>query len=108
MEVTKKKKGLSVPFILVAILIFVFAFPRILISVLGPGDPWTSYLYQYGFGSIVFLIGIVLIRKTGACVFDRGSDKFWFKWLIAGFFFFAILHAVWILLAVYLPVKGGI
>ena len=107
MEMTKKKKGLSIPLISIGILIFVFAFPRILITVLGPGDPWTSYLYQYGLGSIVFLVGITLIRRTGSCVLDRGSDKFWFKWLIFGFFFFAILHAVWILLALYLPYKGG-
>jgi len=97
---TKRKKGLPVPVIIIAILVFVFVFPRILISVLGPSDPWTSYLYQYGFGLIVFVIGINLILKTGSCKFGRGNDTFWFKWLIFGFFFFAILHAVWILLAV--------
>ena len=108
MEVTNKKKGIPIPIIMIVILVFVFVFPRILINVLGPSDPWTSYLYQYGLGSIVFLIGIVLIRRTKACVFERGSDKFWFNWLIFGFFFFAILHAVWILLAVSIPVKGGV
>ncbi len=108
MEITKKKKGLSIPLISIAILVFVFVFPRILISKLGPGNPWTSYLYQYGFGSITFIIGIILILRTKACKFNRGSDKIWFKWLIAGFIFFATVHAVWILLALYMPYKGGL
>ena len=108
MEVTKKKKNIPIPIIMIVILVFVFVFPRFLINVLGPGNPWTSYLYQYSFGTIVFLIGITLIRRTKSCILERGSDKFWFKWLIFGYFFFAILHAVWILLAVSIPVKGGV
>lgn len=108
MAISKNKSGIPIPIIVIAILIFTFVFPRILIAILGPGDPWTSYLYQYGFGAITFIIGITLIRKTGSCVLGRGHDTLWFKWIIAGFFFFAIVHAVWILLALYMPVKGGV
>jgi len=108
MEMTKKKKGIPVPVTILIILIFVFVFPRFLISVLGPGNPWTSYLYQYGLGLVAFMIGIKLIRRTGSYKKGRGHDDFWFKWLIGGFIFFAVLHAVWILLALYLPFKGGV
>jgi hypothetical protein len=108
MEMTKEKKGFPTLLLVIAVLVFVFVFPRILIAWLGPGSPWTSYLYQYGLGSVTFLIGISLIKRTGAYKKGRGHDDFWFKWLIAGFFIFAVLHAVWILLAVSIPVKGGV
>ena len=107
METSKKKSGVPIPIIVIAILIFVFIFPRILITILGPGNPWTCYLYQYGFGAVTFIIGISLILRSGSCKLGRGHDTTWFKWLIAGFFVFAIVHAIWILLAVYIPVKGG-
>ena len=105
--VKEEKKGLPVALIIVILLVVVYAFPRLLISQLGPSDPWTSYLYQYGFGAIVFVIGINLILKSGSCNLKRQNDRFWFKWIIAGFFFFAILHLVWILLAINIPVKGA-
>ena len=108
MAESRKKSGIPMPIIIVVILLFIFIFPRILIAILGPGDPWTSYLYQYGFGALTFIIGIILIRKSGSCILGRGHDTLWFKWIIVGFFIFAILHAGWILLALYLPVKGGV
>jgi membrane protease YdiL (CAAX protease family) len=103
----QKNKGL-IPILSILVLAFVFVFPRILIAGLGAENPWTSYLYQYGFGLIVFTIGIVLILKTGSCVLGRGNDAHWFRWLIGGFIFFAVLHAVWIILALSIPVKGGV
>jgi len=108
MDMTEKKK--SIPIVLVAflVLVFVFVFPRLLISILGAGSPWTSYLYQYGLGAITFLIGINLIRRSGSCQLGRGSDSLWFRWIIIGFFIFAIVHLVWILLALSIPVKGGV
>jgi len=109
MGVTKKKSnGLLVYTIIRDVLIFTYFFPRVLIAALGASDPWTSYLYQYGFGAITFGIGIFLILKTGSCKLGRGNDTFWFKWIIVGFFLFAITHLVWILLALYIPVKGGV
>jgi hypothetical protein len=108
MEMVEKKKKLPTSMKIIFILIFIFVYPRLLISWLGAGNAWTSYLYQDGLGLVDFLIGIDLIKKTGAYKKGRGHDDFWFKWLIFGFFFFAILHAVWILLALHLPFKGGI
>ena len=108
MENIKKKNSSLKVIIILAILVFIFVFPRILISTLGAGSPWTSYLYQYGLGAVTFLIGINLILKSGSCQLDRKRDRFWFKWIITGFFLFAIVHLVWILLALYIPVKGGV
>lgn len=108
MDTVKKKSSLPIILFIAIVLVFIYVFPRILISTLGTSDPWTCYLYQYGFGAVTFAIGIFLILKTGSCKLGRGQDSFWFKWIIVGFFLFAIAHAVWILLALYIPVKGGV
>ena len=89
------------------VLAFVFAYPRLLVILLGESSPWTSYLYQYGFGLVFFLSGILLILKTGACKFGRGHDNFWFGVLIAGFLVFAVGHAVWIWAALNMPYLGA-
>ena len=93
--------------IVVGILVYVFALPRLILSVFDPGSPWCSYFYLYGFGLMVFLIGLWVILKSGACKPGRGRDSFWLGVLIGGFIFFAVLHAVWILLSVHLPTFGG-
>lgn len=89
------------------VLAFIYIYPRVLIANLGEANPWTSYFYQYGFGLVFFLIGIWLILKQGACRLGRGHDSFWFGVLILGFLFFAIGHAVWIVLALKVPYLGG-
>lgn len=91
----------------IGLAVFIFIFPRVLISWLGEENPWTNYLYLYVFGLIYFGSGMVLIRKTGACKKGRGRDDFWWKVLIAGFCFFASLHAIWIVMALSVPFKGG-
>ena len=89
------------------LLVFIYSYPRLIVAQLGTENPWTSYLYQYGFGLVFFLIGIWLILKTRACQFDRGRDAFWFKVLIFGFIFFSGGHAIWIYLALKIPYLGG-
>ncbi len=101
------KSTVFVPTLIVIILVVTFFFPRFIISQLGTSDPWACYLYQYGFGLIVFGVGILLIFKTKACQLGRGRDGYWFKWLIGGFTIFAVAHALWILLALNMPVMGG-
>ena len=108
MEMTEKRKGLPVWITAILVLVFVFVFPRLLIHYIGAGSPWTSYLYQYGLGAVTFIIGINLIRKSGSCQPGRGRDSLWFRWIIIGFFLFAIVHLVWIILAISIPVKGGV
>ncbi len=88
-------------------LAFFFGFPRLLIRQLGMDSPWVSYFYLYGNGLIVFLVGILIILRSGACRLGRGRDTFWFLVLLAGYVFFAALHAVWTLAALHIPFRGG-
>ena len=105
---TTRSNRLPITLTTIAVLLgIVFAFPRLLSTWLGNDNPWTSYLYMYGFGLVFFSLGILLILKTGACKPGRGRDRFWLGVLLGGFVFFATLHAVWILAALYLPQQGG-
>ncbi|MCK5073456.1 MAG: hypothetical protein KAQ98_08535 [Bacteriovoracaceae bacterium] len=105
MEKTSNNKVL-IPIMAILILAFIYIFPRIILNNFDAGNPWACYLYQYGFGFVTFMIGLLLIFKTGAVKLGRGRDTFWFGWLIAGFLIFAVGHIVWILLALHMPVKG--
>ena len=87
---------------------FAYFFPRLLVNTLGPGDPWTSYLYLYGFGVFYTGSGLLLALKTGACQMHRPRDRFWFKIIVGGFCYFACLHAVWIYLSLSIPYQGGL
>ncbi|MBU1694659.1 MAG: hypothetical protein KKC51_11940 [Verrucomicrobia bacterium] len=92
---------------IVGVLAFIYAFPRAIIRWLGESNPWTPYFYLYGLGLVTFLIGLRIILRARACQPGRGRDTFWFGVLLAGFIFFAVLHAAWILAALYFPFKGG-
>lgn len=89
------------------VLVFTYAFPRILLSTLGMENPWTSYVYHYGFGGLFFLIGMVLIVRSRACQLGRGSDTLWFNVMMFGFFAYLFVHGAWILASLYLPLKEG-
>ena len=88
------------------VLVFSYIYPRAVISHFGIENPWTSYLYMYGFGLLTFAIGVTLILKSGACNLSRAKDRFWLKALLIGMVFFSSLHASWIYLALSIPFKG--
>lgn len=89
------------------LLLLVYGYPRLLVDWLGEANPWTSYLYQYGFGLAFFLVGILLILRTRACRLGRGRDTFWLTVLMVGFVFCAGGHALWIAVALRAPYLGG-
>lgn len=93
--------------VIAGILAFVCFFPRAVIRWLGEANPWTPYLYLYGLGLVTFLIGLRIILKTRACQPGRGRDSAWLVVLLLGYAFFALLHAAWILAALFIPFKGG-
>ncbi len=102
-----KPKTVFVGCVVVTLLLLcTYYYPRLLIARLGEANPWTSYLYQYGFGLIVFVVGLWVILKTGACKLGRGRDSLWFGVLLAGFAMFSTLHALWIVAAQNLPYLG--
>ena len=55
---------------------------------------WWPYLYQYGVGLAIFVIGLILIIKYKACVLSRSQDRFWFGVLIFGFIWYAGMHLI--------------
>ncbi len=102
-KISQMKWWAAVPLVVA----FAFFFPRLLINTLGADNPWTSYLYLYGFGTIYTGSGLLLALKSGACKLARPKDRFWFTMVIAGFCYFAALHGVWIYLALSIPYLGG-
>jgi len=62
---------------------------------------WWPYLYQYGIGAIIFVIGIWLIIKRGSCVLTRKQDRFWLGVLIVGFLWYAGIHLTWYLAGIF-------
>lgn len=64
-------------------------------------DSWLPFLYLYGVGGIFFLVGMLIIRKSGAINLKSKRHKYWYKVLILGFFYFVAIHAFFIILALY-------
>ena len=64
-------------------------------------NSWLPYIYLYGVGGIFFLTGMIIIYKSGAINLKNKRHRFWFWVLIFGFVYFAILHAVLIIAAMY-------
>lgn len=94
-------------YIIISILFFIFFYSRFITENFDHANPWTSYLYQYGFGVLVFVLGMYIIIKNKALKFGRWYDSVWFSVLIGGFVFYALFHAIWILVSIYLPYYGS-
>lgn len=70
---------------------------------------WWPYLYQYGVGLVIFLIGLALILGYKSCNLSRKHDRFWFGVLIFGFVWYAGIHFLWYMAALFYnpPMPGG-
>ncbi len=62
---------------------------------------WLPYIYLYVGGGIFFLAGMIIIRKNKAIDMRLKKDRFWWKVMIAGFFYYVILHLFLIMSALY-------
>lgn len=60
---------------------------------------WLPYIYLYGVGGIFFVLGMYIIKKSGAVDFKKKRHRLWWKVLIYGYFYFMALHAALILIA---------
>jgi hypothetical protein len=71
---------------------------------------WWPFLYQYGVGLIIFLIGLAMILGYRSCVLTRKHDRFWFGVLIFGFLWYVSIHLAWYLAAIYImpEATGGV
>ena len=106
MRKTSLKTGRRIA-VIAGLLLFVFTYPRFLLSHLSPGDPWLNFLYHYGFGLIAFGVGIWVILAERSCRPERKRDRFWLKVLFVGFIAYATVHAFWIYAAQTVTFLGG-
>lgn len=65
-------------------------------------NSWLPFIYLYVGGGLFFLAGLILIRKTKAIDMRLKRDRFWWKAMIFGFFYFMAIHAFLIIAALYL------
>ncbi|HNQ22031.1 MAG TPA: hypothetical protein PKK06_02950 [Phycisphaerae bacterium] len=68
---------------------------------MGIPEYWWPYLYQYGVGGVVFVIGLALILGYRSCNLSRREDRFWLGVLVFGFAWYAGIHLLWYLAALY-------
>jgi hypothetical protein len=101
---TTSTRSIPLPALLIPLAIAAaWGVPRLVVAVLGDGSPWTAFFYQYLMGGMVFAIGLLIIRRSGACDFDRPGDRFWYRVLIFGYLWYAGMHALIIFLAISVP-----
>lgn len=89
-----------------AIILAVWAIPRLLVAWLGAEGHWTPLLYQYAMGGLVFVTGLWVIRASKACDFDRPGDRQWFRVLVFGYLAYLTMHTVVTWLAWAVPFRG--
>jgi hypothetical protein len=76
------------------------------VALFGVDGHWTPFFYQYLLGGLVFGIGMLVIRISGACNMERASDRAWFRALLFGYVAYAAMHGVITWLAISVPFKG--
>lgn len=62
-------------------------------------ETWLPYLYLYGAGGCLFLVGIWLILRHRALNLKLRKHRYWFMILLGGFLWYAAIHAFFILAA---------
>ena len=60
---------------------------------------WAPYVYLYGAGGILFVVGLVMVLRSEAFDRKRASHRRWLVILLVGFVFYASLHLMGIFLA---------
>ena len=55
---------------------------------------WLPYIYLYGVGGGIFLIGIYIILKSKSLKMERKRHKLWFHILIFGILYYMGLHGL--------------
>ncbi|HSW56022.1 MAG TPA: hypothetical protein VLH59_13115 [Ignavibacteriaceae bacterium] len=64
-------------------------------------NSWLPFIYLYGVGGIFFLIGMIIIKKSGALDTTKKSHRRWFKILLFGFIYFTLIHGILIIAALH-------
>ncbi|MCW8849107.1 MAG: hypothetical protein OQJ81_03935 [Melioribacteraceae bacterium] len=64
-------------------------------------NTWLPFLYLYGVGGIFFLLGMIIIKRSGAINLEIKRHRYWYKVLIFGYFYFVAFHLFFTILALY-------
>jgi hypothetical protein len=64
-------------------------------------NTWLPFIYLYGVGGFFFIIGIIITLKSGALDLKKKKHKFWFRVIIFGFLWFAAIHFILNIAALY-------
>lgn len=62
---------------------------------------WAPFFYLYGVGGSFFLLGMIIIKRSGAINLKIKRHRYWYKVLIFGFFYFVVFHIIFTILALY-------
>ncbi len=60
---------------------------------------WLPFIYLYGLGGILFVLGIIITRKAGSLDLTRPSHRMWMSILIFGYFWYFTIHLLFNLAA---------
>lgn len=60
---------------------------------------WLPYIYLYGVGGLLFLIGVLVVVKSGSLDLKKSSHRMWLVILFFGMVWFMVMHALWNLAA---------
>ena len=55
---------------------------------------WLPYLYLYGVGGSIFMIGIFIIIRSNSLNLDRIKHQEWYHILVFGLFYYMGIHAL--------------
>jgi len=61
---------------------------------------WVPYIYLYGVGGSIFLIGMFIILRSRSLKLERVRHKEWYKILIFGFFYYMGIHGFFTFVAI--------
>ena len=61
---------------------------------------WVPYIYLYGVGGGIFLIGMFIILRSRSLKLERVRHKEWYKILIFGFFYYMGIHGLFTFAAI--------
>jgi hypothetical protein len=56
---------------------------------------WLPYIYLYGVGGLLFLIGVIVVVKSGSLDLKKSHHRLWFTVLFFGIVWFMVMHALW-------------
>ena len=54
---------------------------------------WLPFIYLYGVGGIIFLLGMFLILKSDSLILKRRHHRIWLFILFLGFAWYVVIHS---------------